>query len=239
MKDTPFLQAKELFSAALDLLLPHRCAACATPMTSPEPPFCELCWQSVLLIDRACDRCGLPGDQGLCPTCRRRPPLFSMARSAVEYGGQLAVAIRLLKYGGRSYLGRPLASLLSPRLPELQPVDLVLPVPLHPSRLRHRGYNQAALLVSELARTRELQVSYSALKRHRDTWIQASLSRDLRLENLRGAFAAAGPRVRGARVLLVDDVMTTGATAAACTEALLHAGAEEVKVLTLARSPVP
>ena len=227
----------DLFSAALDQLLPHRCAACAAPVTSARRPFCELCWQSVLLVDRACTRCGLPGEGGLCPVCKQHPPPFSVARSAVEYGGQVAVAIRQLKYGGRSYLCRPLATLLRPRLPELQPLDLVLPVPLHPRRMRRRGYNQAAVLAGELVQGQELKACYCALERHRDTGSQASLGRDLRLQNLRGAFAASQERVRGARVLLLDDVMTTGATAAACTEALLEAGAREVKVLTLARSP--
>jgi len=226
-----------LFSAALDLMLPQRCAACAAPVTSARHPFCELCWQSVLLVDRACTCCGLPGGEGLCPACEGHPPPYSMARSAVEYGGQAAAAIRQLKYGGRSYLCRPLASLLRPHLPEFLPLDMVLPVPLHPRRMRQRGYNQAAVLAGELVRVEELSACYCALERHRDTGSQASLGRDLRLQNLRGAFAASADKVRGARVLLLDDVMTTGATAAACTEALLEAGAREIKVLTLARSP--
>ncbi len=226
----------DLFSAALDLLLPPRCTACAAVVASAETPFCELCWQSVLLVDRACPRCGLPGQQVLCPHCARVPPPFSTARAAVEYGGQAAVAIRQLKYGGRSYLARPLATLLGPTLAGLRPPDVVLPVPLHRRRLRHRGYNQAAELTNALVRGKGLRVSFNALRRDRDGGSQASLGRHQRLENLRGAFTASGQRVGGARVLLVDDVMTTGATATACAEALLEAGAREVEVLTLARS---
>lgn len=239
MKPTqPSRVLNELLSAALDLLLPPRCVACSTTVASACAPFCELCWHSVLQLDRTCTGCGLPGETTTCPACRCNPHPFSVARAAVEYGGQAAVAIRHLKYGGRSYLGRPLATLLRPRLPELMPLDLVLPVPLHPRRLRKRGYNQAAVLAAELVRGQQLCALYGALKRHRDTGSQASLSRDRRLQNLRGAFTASAARVRGARALLVDDVMTTGATAAACSEALLDAGAQEVKVLTLARSMV-
>lgn len=227
-----------LLSGALDLLLPHRCVACSEPLPSPSPPFCELCWQSVLLLDLACPRCGLPGAPDICPHCRRHPPPYLAARAAVEYGGQAAAAIRLLKYGGRSHLGRPLAGLLRPLLPHLQPVDRALPVPLHPARTRHRGYNQAALLARHLARGEGLTVSYGSLKRHRDTPVQASLSREHRLQNLRGAFSASTARVQGARLLLIDDVMTTGATAVACSETLLEAGAREVKVLCLARAAV-
>ena len=237
MKETEPSKSGGLFSAALDLLLPHRCTACAAPVASVRRPFCELCWQSVLLVDRACARCGLPGGAGLCPTCRQHPPLYSVARSAVEYGGQVALAIGQIKYGGRSYLCRPLATLLRPLLPELLPLEMVIPVPLHPRRLRQRGYNQAAVLARELVRQKKLDVCHGALERHLDTGSQASLGRTLRLQNLRGAFTAHKERVSGARVLLVDDVMTTGATAAACTEALLEAGTREVKVLTLARSP--
>ncbi len=224
-----------LLRSALDLLLPHRCVACAVPLPCPSPPFCELCWQSVLTLDRACPRCGLPDSPGACPDCRRRPPPYAAAGAAVEYGGQAAAAVRLLKYGGRSYIGRPLASLMRSLVPPLLPLDRVLPVPLHPARARSRGYNQAALLATPLARHLGLPVSHGSLARHRDTPVQASLDRERRLQNLRGAFTASPARVRGARLLLVDDVMTTGATAVACTEALLQAGAGEVKVVCLAR----
>ena len=226
-----------VFRAALDLILPPRCAACAIPLLSHEP-FCELCWQSVVPLEGGCPRCGIPDHTGLCERCRQAPPPFISARSPLLYGGQLAVAIRLLKYSGRSYLARPLASLLGPALDLSGPRPVVVPVPLHPRRLRRRGYNQAAVLALELARTTGLQVRHEGLVRRRDTHSQVRLSRQARLQNLRGAFLARPAAVRGARVLLLDDVMTTGATATACAEALCDAGARQVRVLTLARSPV-
>jgi ComF family protein len=156
------------------------------------------------------------------------------------YGGQLAVALLRLKYSAAGHLSRPLGRLLAPSLRAAlaaRPDSLLVPVPLHPRRLRRRGYNQAALLAAQ-AQGGPLPPASRALRRLRPTRSQAGLDRHQRLENLRGAFAATSA-VRGRSVLLVDDVMTTGATARACSEALLEAGAAEVRVLVLARAAAP
>jgi ComF family protein len=150
------------------------------------------------------------------------------------YGGPLAEAIRRFKYHGRTEIAPALGQLLSGAvLPYVGRVDLVMPVPLYPSRLRARGFNQAALLAKPVARRLGLPLDVMALGRIRDTAEQAGITRAERALNVKGAFVARAPR-RPSRVLLIDDVRTTGATLAAASEALLNAGYSSVHVLALA-----
>jgi len=203
--------------AVLALVYPPRCAACDAPSLH-EQPFCGTCASALVRLD-AVDAVG-----GIAPW---------------EYGGPLADALLRLKHGGRAEFGEPLGravarassgALAAARL------DVVVPVPLHPGRLRARGYNQAALLALGVGQAARLPVDLGALVRVRDTPPQRGLGPAARRRNVRRAFAADGARVAGRRVLLVDDVLTTGATAAACSEALETAGARRVVVLTAARA---
>lgn len=154
------------------------------------------------------------------------------------YGGPLATAIQRLKFGDRSDLARPLGELLRRlALERALEADVLVPVPLHPRRLAARGYNQSALLARRLAKTLDAQVDTASLVRRADGRAQLALSRSERQANLVGAFAVTDPRALfGRRVALVDDVVTTGATAAACADALLAAGASRVTVVALART---
>ena len=154
------------------------------------------------------------------------------------FGGALAIALRRLKYQDRPDLGAPLGHLArrTARLAELT-ADLVVPVPLHPRRLVERGYNQAALLAAEVAIELDAPLAARALIRLRHTPQQARFDRASRLGNVREAFRARHPpSLRGRRVVLVDDVATTGSTIAACTEALLAAGAASVTAVVIARA---
>lgn len=154
-----------------------------------------------------------------------------------EYGGAMATAIGRLKYGDRADLGPRLGRAMLPAAERLAgKVDVVVPVPLHPRRLAERGYNQAALLARPVTRALGARSAPRALVRHRDTPRQAQLDRAERLVNVRQAFAVTHrASIRGARVLLVDDVRTTGATLEACTTALEAAGARDVLALVLAQ----
>jgi ComF family protein len=224
--------------AALTLLYPARCCACDAACDEAAT-FCITCALSLEPIGRACPRCGLPSDGPAvaCLQCLERPPPFARARAPFLFGGALARAIRRFKWAERPELGGPLARLLPPEA--ASGTDLIVPVPLHARRLRSREFNQAALLALAFGRSlgrRGPRVELRALTRVRDTPPQSALGAAERRRNVRDAFTVEPGRIAGRRVLLVDDVLTTGATAEACALALGRAGAAEVAVLTLARA---
>lgn len=177
-----------------------------------------------------------------CPSCRttiERAPAVEHAPTdlaSFAYGGALATAITRLKYQNRADLGLALGATMLPVVALLaERVDVVIPIPLHPKRLAERGYNQTSLLATPVARRLAVRLETRALARVRDTTRQASLDREHRLVNIAGAFEVRRPpRIRDARVLLVDDVRTTGATLAACRSVLRAAGARTVITLVLA-----
>lgn len=194
-------------------------------------------------VDTLCDRCGIPLRSGsyTCSPCLARPPAYDAARALGLYLAEqdflnpLARAVRALKYHGHRAVARSLGAALADLLPI--PADaVVVPVPLHVTRLRARGYDQAVLLARALARTRRLRLIVRALVRHRATATQANLDAAARRANVRDAFTVTRA-VDGATVVLVDDVLTTGATADSCARALLAAHAAHVLVLTVGRTP--
>ncbi len=183
----------------------------------------------------------MPSEDGcLCGGCRRRPFPFSQAFAAVAYGGALTQAILRFKHGGHRHLARSLATLLAPvlRSAARQGLDVVLPVPLHPRRLRQRGYNQALELVraASVGVPPGVRVLCDALSRTLETPTLGHQSAALRRRIVADAFVARPQAVTGKRILVVDDVMTTGATLAECARTLLAAGASKVMVAALARA---
>ncbi|MDI1484751.1 ComF family protein [Polyangium sp. y55x31] len=213
-----FLAARVIARALIDTLSPPACAACDAPVRR-DRVFCPTCAATVLRTSNT------PGE-----------PLAFAA-----FGGAVAAALKRFKYGERPDLGRPLGHLLRGLLREEAPaVDLVIPVPLHPRRLAERGYNQAALLAHAAAGELGVPLAARALVRLRNTPQQATLGRAERLANVARAFVVRSPRaVRGRRILLVDDVATTGSTLEACRDALVEAGAREVITSCLARAGEP
>lgn len=225
------------------MLLAPACAACGAPLEHPtRGPVCDDCWTSILpLTSPLCDRCGDPlptwretsTAQALCPRCRRLPRAIDRARAVGAYDGALRAIVHALKYEARRSLARPLGALMRERGAEvIAGASCVVPVPLHAARRRKRGFNQAADLAGHLG----LPVC-RALRRVRATATQADLPASRRHRNVRGAFAArrSAARLRGAVVVLVDDVSTTGATLEACARVLKGAGVGEVRALTAAR----
>jgi len=188
-----------------------------------------------------CRLCGGEINSGeLCPGCSTRPLSLHGIRSATAFGGTVRAAIHGLKYNRRSDLARPLSALLVEAFHRFElPVDVVVPVPLHTSRLRQRGYNQAALLAREFAGQLSLPLNEQAMIRQRQTASQTALNAMERRANVADAFLCLDQGLAGKRVLLVDDVCTTGATLEACAAALFHHGAATVWGLTVARTVMP
>lgn len=217
--------------AFLDLVYPPRCAACGA---LGQEPFCPVCAEAVDPTPPGCRRCGRPGPDAVCGACLAQPPAFDTVRSGGLLGGPLADAVHALKYRGRPALARPLGEWLARRV-ELPAAAAVVPVPLAPRRRRERGHDQAALLAEALARAAGRERLRRALRRVRETPPQVGRDRAARGRNVQGAFAAS-TAVAGRDVVLVDDVVTTGATADACARALKAAGARSVTVVSLARA---
>lgn len=225
-------------AAVLDLLYPPRCAACRALLeSSAEEPFCEVCREAIDPVPAGCARCGAPGPDPVCGGCLAAPPAFASCRAGGLFGGPLADAVHALKYGDRPALARPLGAWLAGRAGEAWPAGAsVVGVPLGRRRRLARGYDQADLLARAVARAAGAPFLAGAVRRARETAPQVGKSRAERLRNVRGAFLADRRRVRGKDLLLVDDVVTTGATADACAQGLLSAGARSVHVLGLARA---
>ncbi|MDQ7772346.1 MAG: ComF family protein [Elusimicrobiales bacterium] len=235
------IRLKTIGAIILNALLPRTCVHCAEDLPAgTEQPLCWACLSSLERPEEPlCPACGLPGEEGPCAACRAAARPFDVARSAFLFTPPVRSLTHAFKYSGRRALARPLALLMAAELarrPELSGFDAVAPVPLHPSRERRRGYNQAALLARELAGVSGLAFEPGALRRVRATRPQVDLRRKERLENVRGAFEA-GPAAGGRRFLVVDDVATTLATAGEAARALKEAGAAGAAVFTLAREP--
>ena len=230
-------------TAVLDLVFPPLCPVCRALLSAGRrDPLCGACWQAMERIGPPwCRCCGIPlGIEGLCGPCRRRRPHFAYARAAARYGGLVREAIHALKFGGRRGLANPLGDLVAglglSALPGAAP-DLLVPVPLHRRRERERGYNQALLLSRCLERAWGIPVVADVLVRRGATAPQTDLDAPARRRNVRGAFAVTNPEpILGRHVVLVDDVLTTGATAGECARSLARAGASVVGVLTVART---
>jgi ComF family protein len=198
------------------------------------PPECAACDARIHLSDTWCESCRA----SFPPIPPPRTVAGLRVCAAYQYAGPIAEAVRRFKFGPRPDLARPLSELLEPLLErlELDAEQRIVPVPLHPRRLAERGFNQAALLARRIARRTPARFLPLSLSRVRYTAAQAQLGRAERLSNAEHAFVARSEQLCGRRIVLVDDVLTTGATALACSEALQQAGARLCAVLVIAQS---
>lgn len=226
------------------LVYPPACAACSGA-TGEAHGLCAPCWSSLSFISRPyCERLGTPfaldlGGPLISPAAMPDPPVFDRARAVTGYDDTARTLVHKLKYGDRIELAITMGGMMMLAGRELlAEADLIIPVPLHRFRLWDRRFNQAAALAQVISRKSGVAVDCLALKRVRRTRPQVGLSRNARAENLQGALRveqSARPRLEGKRILLVDDVLTTGSTANASSRALLRGGAKAVDLLVFAR----
>jgi ComF family protein len=238
-------KAKPLLAAAVDMLFPAQCAVCHEAV-GMHGALCATCWGQIHFItDPMCFKCGLPfeyriGEKALCASCMAVMPAYTEARAIFRYDENSKGQVLAFKYHDKTQLAPIFGEWLARTYkPYTDKVQFIVPVPLHYWRLLSRRYNQATLLAHTLGRHTGLPVLPDTLKRIRATESQAGLSRRQRIDNMRGAFTVAKPRrelLKGKSVLLVDDVMTTGATLDACARTLHDAGVQDVYVLTIART---
>ncbi len=254
----PFLQ--RFSQAFLDAIFPPKCLICGAfdglvpdnKVSSDSPAhvtasyFCEACRKGLAPIASPfCSKCGLPfisreGEDHTCSECLVEEKYFRRARAFGVYDGSLMDAIHRFKYAKRASFARPLSALVRVtffRFWDVNSIHLIVPVPLHMKRLRERGFNQSFLLIRRWARQEGLPFDGLTLSRSRWTEPQTALSRKERHKNIKGAFAVKDPeKIVGQKILLVDDVYTTGSTVNECARVLMEAGAKFVDVLTLARA---
>ena len=236
-----------MFRALLDIVFPPLCHACKEFIPDAgDLHLCTTCRGEVHSVSSPlCTVCGVPfatpgGIDHPCGACLVTHPRFAAARAPVLFDGVARDLIHRFKYDKKVHLARPLALLTKEALTSFVAslsADLLIPVPLHRRRLRERGFNQAVLLCRPLAKAWNIPLVVDNLQRIRWTEPQVTLSASEREANVRGAFALADPAaVRGRKVILLDDVYTTGSTVAECSRVLRQAGAEVVYVITVARA---
>jgi ComF family protein len=251
-RDRPWSLRRQLADGILNLIYPEDCFICATPVfRHQDRAVCDGCWTKIGRLRIAppwCALCGLPfqgpdiPETHVCGRCTLETPAYSGARSFGYYTAELGALVQAFKFDGR----RNLVTLIVPMMVQTffeswarDDFDVIIPVPLHPRRERERGFNQAYLLARSLAGCLSLPIRPRALQRVVHTAPQVGLNDRQRERNMQGAFSCRSSEdVTGRRVLLVDDVMTTGATVASASRALLGGGALRVSALTLARAVV-
>ena len=233
---------QDIYETAITFLYPAECRVCKEFLgTTSIPYICNNCWQDIQFLEAPwCDICGTPNTAGLCEACATAPPRYGKLRSVAFYQTTLQHVIHSFKFEKKKVLARYLIQLINAHIPSdcsIAEYDFILPVPIHKKRLRERGFNQATLLADGIAKAGGVPILRNILVRHRHTVAQSSLDREARQQNITGAFEIRNPdSIRGKRLLIFDDVFTTGATIREAVSELWTADPVEIDVLTLART---
>lgn len=234
----PIRILRNICLGAADLTYPIHCVVCRRSWHSV---VCAQCLDKIThIVPPVCARCGLPTDRHICGVCRTRKFHFEKARSAAVFEGALREAIHALKYRNLKAVADPLIEVMNKAYPFYNyrnSIDMIIPIPVHWSRIVERGFNQSELLARGIARHLSIRLESAMLYKAFKTPHQADLPFEQRLTNVAGSFAVRNAyKLQGKRALLIDDVMTTGATLDEAARALLEAGASSVVAYTLSRS---
>ncbi|MHB8092164.1 MAG: ComF family protein [Syntrophales bacterium] len=236
-----------ILAGIADIIFPPCCVVCGELLQRHSSlSLCENCLKGIsFIVSPLCPRCGIPfpaeeGGDHLCGQCLMEEKPYALARSVGRYEGTILTAIHKFKYHGKTGIGKALGNIMADfasGIWEMGTFDLIIPVPLHIKRLRERGFNQAVILARALSNRFHVPLDFSSLKRVRFTPPQVGMGRKERSVNVQGAFSIKNPvNIAGEKILLIDDVYTTGSTLAECSRVLLDANAEAVAILTAARA---
>jgi ComF family protein len=229
------LQIYRGFYKAVDFVYPPSCSGCGKPGIL----WCSECQNSTQrILSPICEICGYPLPQaGICENCRTSRPPFSFLRSYGEYTGSLEKAVKSIKYHSNLGLGLIFAEYLSDMLQDLNwDFDCIVPIPISQDHFRSRGFNQSSVVARPLALMQNKPFLENGVIRTKNTLSQVHLSREERFTNLQSAFSVISATLIGTKVLLVDDISTTGATLISCSKVLIDSGCKEVFCLTIART---
>ena len=231
-----------IFETAIIFLYPAKCRVCETLLEVTSLRYiCANCWQDIQFFEPPwCDICGKPDIDGVCDECAVSPPPYGKLRSIALYQTTLQQAIHLFKFEKKKVFAQHLIQLINARIPAdcaIADYDFILPVPIHKVRLWERGFNQSMLLAKGIAQVADVPVLTDALVRHRHTVAQSSLGMEARQHNIVGAFKIRKPDViHNKRILIIDDVFTTGATVREVVNELRKGNPAKLDVLTLSRT---
>jgi ComF family protein len=238
---------KRILTGLTDIVFPPQCLTCEEILDHKNnTPLCPTCFSEIHFIQSPlCPCCGIPFagagvDNHLCGECILSKPLFSVARAVGRYEMKLLEAIHWFKYKKKIFIGEALGKIMADfAYPAFHIADysLIIPVPLHPKKLRERGFNQSVILAKEISKRFHIPLDFFTLRRHTYTEAQINLGRKDREANVKGVFSVSdSEKIHGQRIILVDDVYTSGSTAKECTRVLTQSKADSVAILTLARA---
>lgn len=240
----PLDTLQQTFNTAINFLYPTQCRICENQIGLSTVPFlCHICWDKIDFINPPfCDICGTPNIDGTCVECETNPPRYGKLRTIALYEGTLQQAIHLFKFEKRKNLAKYLIQLIIDNTSwdfNITEYDYIIPIPIHKIRLNERGFNQSIILSKGIAENYHVDVRTDLLIRRRNTSAQSSLDREKRKSNIIGAFGLVNrEQLQGKKLLVFDDVFTTGATVQEAVNVLWEADPTEIDVLTLARTPM-
>ena len=236
---------QQFVETAITFLFPAQCKVCESNIgLEPIPYLCEDCWDCLKIVTPPwCEICGINNVDGVCDVCATTPPRYGKLRTIAFYDTILQKIIHLYKFEKRKSLAKHLSYLMIKHQPkdcDYKEYDYILPIPIHRNRLRERGFNQSTLLAQSISNEIGINICTDALIRSKNTSPQSSLTRDARQTNVVGAFGIKNRNlIRGKRILILDDVFTTGATVNEAVNILWNEDPVEIDVLTLARTVNP